>query len=332
MKNKVELPLVEPIYSTFHTQIATATIHSNPTLRNWYLNEVMNLKCNRKFLSGFSTPSIFVQKSSLYETACYEKRMFALDFIDGYINYVIRNLLDNGFYIYFNGLDDYFLEGKTWYNQRHFNHDGVICGYDKEKKTYTVYAYDINWILRKFEVSQKSFDKSRKYIIKNNKRGHILGFKPKDELLEFNLQLTLQNLTKYSNSTMEKYPVDGEGDVFGIIVHNYIAMYIDKLIDGSIPHEKMDWRIYRLIWEHKKFMLERLLKIEDVLNLDSKASDEYKKIVNEADRIRMLYASHHMHRRDSLLPIIKEKTLHIMNTEKKILTELITKANEVIEK
>ena len=83
-------------------------------------------------------------------------------------------------------------------------------------------------------------------------------------------------------------------------------MYLDKLIDGSIPYERMDRRIFRLVWEYEKLMLERIIKLEDMFDFSGAFSEDYKKIVEYADDIRMLYASYHMRRRDSILPKIKE--------------------------
>ena len=43
MKNckSVQLPIVEPVYGTYHFQGgASAVIHDNPSIRNWFLNEV----------------------------------------------------------------------------------------------------------------------------------------------------------------------------------------------------------------------------------------------------------------------------------------------------
>ena len=45
----------------------------------------------------------------------------------------------------------------------------------------------------------------------------------------------------------------------------------------------------------------------------------------------MLYASHHMKRRDSVLPIIKKKLLNLMNNERELLTLLIEKTGEEFE-
>lgn len=131
------------------------------------------------------------------------------------------------------------------------------------------------------------------------------------------------------DSSYEKYPEDEEGRVFGIVVHDYIAKYISKLFDRSIPYERMDRRVMRLIWEHKKVILERIEHIEKDLELDNKISTNYKPLLAEANNARMLYASHNINRRDSLLPIIQHKLLYIKSEENKLLNELLEKSAKV---
>lgn len=132
-----------------------------------------------------------------------------------------------------------------------------------------------------------------------------------------------EKICEYLNSNLEKYPFDGEGDVFGIVVHEYIAKYLDFLYMGNIPYEKIDRRVFRLIWEHKKAMLERLVVLEEKLGIGNEYSKKYKPLVAEADAMRMLYASHCIKQRDSVLPIIRKKLLLIMELEKDILTDVV---------
>ena len=42
------------------------------------------------------------------------------------------------------------MKGKNGYHIRHFMHDGMICGYDQNEMTYSVYAYDFHMRLRVF--------------------------------------------------------------------------------------------------------------------------------------------------------------------------------------
>lgn len=325
-KKKIELPLVEPLYSTYHHAPGSAILLNNPSIRNWYMNEVMILTCNRKFLKGFTTPEINVAEGSWNANPYFDKKWYGMQFLEGHVHFVIRKLLDAGYYVCFTGVDDYYVEGKSWYHERHFNHDGCICGYDQDNKTYCIYAYDKNWIYHKFWTTQKSFDAGRKAQFKKKQYGSICGIKPKGDQIMFSHETALKKIAEYLDSNLEKYPETEEGTVSGIVVHDYIAKYVGKLYDGSIPYEKMDRRVFRMIWEHKKVMLERIKLIEDTLSLDHSLSEAYKSVVREADNCRMLYAAHHMKQRNSVLPIIQKKLLSLKEKEKEILENLLEAA------
>lgn len=324
MKKKIELPLVEPLYSTYQYQgPGTAILVNNPSIRNWYLNQVMILTCTRKFLNGFTTPEIGMAESSWTVNPYFDNKWYGMQFLEGQVHFVIRKLLDAGYYVCFSGIDDYYVEGKSWYHERHFDHDGCICGYDQENKTYCIYAYDKNWIYQKFWTTQKSFDEGRKAQFKRKIYGNICGIKPKGDQIVFSHETALKKIAEYLDSNLEKYPETAEGTVSGIVVHDYIAKYVGKLYDGSIPYEKMDRRVFRMIWEHKKVMLERIKLIEYALSLDHSLSEAYKSVVREADNCRMLYAAHHMKQRNSVLPIIQKKLLSLKEKEKEILENLL---------
>lgn len=326
-KKKIELPLAEPLYSTYHCQgLGTAILVNNPSIRNWYLNQVMILTCTRRFLNGLTTPQISMVESSWTSNPYIDKNWYHMEFMEGHTHFVIRKLLDAGYYVYFNGIDDYYVEGKSWYHERHFNHDGCICGYDQENKTYCIYSYDKNWIYQKFWTTQKSFDAGRKAQYKKGQHGSICGIKLKKDQVAFSYETALKKIAEYLDSNMEKYPENGEGTVYGIAVHDYIAKYVGKLYDESIPYEKMDRRVFRMIWEHKKVMHERITLIEDALSIDHSISENYRSVVREADNCRMLYAAHHIKQRNSVLPIIQKKLLALKAREEELLRELLEKA------
>ena len=171
-----------------------------------------------------------------------------------------------------------------YYHEKHFDHDGCICGYDPEKKLYCIYAYDKNWIYQKFWTPRESFENGRKAQFKENKYGKLFGIKPTSDQIPFSSDLALGKIQAYLSSTLEKNPESGEGCVYGTAVLNYVVKYLDKLCDGSIPYEKMDRRIFRMIWEHKKALLECIRLIEDELSMDHTNSNSYIKIVEEANQ------------------------------------------------
>lgn len=327
MNKRIELPLVEPIYSTYQYQGAGgAIIKNNPSIRNWYLNEAIILTCTTKFLTGFTTPEMEIENSEWWNVPYIEKKWYNTRFINRHVNEIIRNMLNEDYYVDFMGVDDYYIEGKSWYRERHFGHDGLICGYDQDKKTYTIYSYDVNWIYRKFEISQKSFSAGRQAMIKNGDYPNLCLLKPSLDIVKLEPEVILNRLLEYLDPSSNNKPVIEEEIVRGIKVHDYLSIYIDELYDGMIPYDRLDRRIFRLIWEHKKAMCERLYKVENLLQLDNEISSKYNQIVSIADTMRMLYASHHLKRRDSLLPIIKKKLIEVKNEEEKLLREFLYKA------
>lgn len=330
MQIKKELPLVEPVYSTYHNGIFSACISENPTIRNYYLNEVMILTCTSKFRSGYTTPEITIEGTSMDQISYLDKQWVWMRFVKGQISYVIRNMIDEGYYAYFWGIDDYYMKGKSWYRKRHFNHNGTICGYNQEDKTYCIYAYDSNWVYRKFWTSQKCFDMGRKAMFKKGVHGFVCGIKPKMEKIDFSAQKALKKIQEYLDPNITGLHENQEGEIRGIIVHEYIAEYISKLYDGSIPYEKMDWRIFRVIWEHKKIMLERIKCIERELNMNMEISNDYEHLVEEANSIRMMYALHHKKRRDSILPGIQKRLIVLKEREGQLLNQLLDKSEFLI--
>lgn len=327
MNKFAELPLVEPLYKTYHDGIATAVIAGNPSIRNWFLSNTMILTCERRFLFGLTTPLVNIENYSInnpfLETICIPMR-----FLKGCINSVIRNLINHGYYVYFDGVDDYYVKGKSWYKERHFEHDGAICGYNQVDKTYCIYAYDSNWRYQKFWTPQKGFNRGKEAMFRKGRYGSLYAIRPKQHTVDFSIDDAVKGIAEYLDSDMLKYPEDVDGIVRGIVVQEYVSKYVEKLFDGSIPYDRMDRRVFRLIWEHKKVMLERINMIEDKLDIDHEISDMYKTLVTEADTMRMLYASHHMKRRDSLLPIIKKKLLLLTEQERKILTTFVKKVRD----
>ena len=86
MKKTVELPLIEPLYSTYHYQgTCTAIIRDNPSIRNWYLEEIMMLICSKKFLSDFSSPEVGIVDSGWNVSPYIERRWFNTQFFKGYV-------------------------------------------------------------------------------------------------------------------------------------------------------------------------------------------------------------------------------------------------------
>ncbi len=333
MNRRVELPLIEPLYSAYHYQGAgSAILKNNTSISNFYLNRAVRLTCTRKFLSGFTTPEVTVEDSSWDKIPYFVRKICSTQFVRGYANYVIKNLLDDGFYVLFSGVDDYYVKGKSWYRERHFSHDGMITGYDRDNKTYTLYAYDENWIYRKFITPQACFLKGLNAVLHKGQHGSLCGLKPTDEVVPFLPEIACAKIEEYLDSSIGKYPENEEGTVYGIAVQDYVCKYLDRIYHGFIPYERMDRRVFRVIWEHKKVMHRRIVMTENVWGMAPDLGDRYRRLAEEADAARLLYAAYHMRRRDSLLPLIRDRLAKIRTEEENILREFVNRAKEFMKK
>ena len=198
-KTKVQLPFFEPKLSTLHNSVATELVMAtHPSARNQILNQCTNICCKKAFLEGYtgfcasvvdSTPAKFENLKTfpvdLTYTSFAEMKM------------IIKRMLDNGLYIFFNGIDDYYIPGKTFYGKKHRNHDGVFTGYDETDKTYTIAAYNSDWVLSNFKIPQKSFFLSVKKALERGYTPFIRGLLAKDGETEINIQAIIVGLQKY---------------------------------------------------------------------------------------------------------------------------------------
>ena len=322
--NRVDLPTGEPLFSTYHRHgNAGAVMTANPSIKNWYFNKAINLTCNSAFLSGNSKPRIDVSFSGVIDNPYIDITRIPLKHIGGRINSTIKNSLNDGYYVCVYGMDDYYVKEKSLYHIRHFVHDCLVCGYDTEKNTYSIYAYDRSWIYRKFDVTVSCFNRAMRSGRELGHSGLIMAFKAKDKTVQLDIKEICVNLEEYLGSSLDKYPIERQGKVCGIVVHDYISMYLDKIEDETIPYEKTDRRVFRMIWDHKKVMLQRIQAVEEKLKLSDDISTQYKKVVKIADDLRMMYLSYKLKRRDSLLSAMRRMLHEIKKTELLLLNEFL---------
>lgn len=327
MKRKNELSLSEPICRAYnYLGYESSILSGNPSIRNWYINEVVNLRCCTRFLKGeYSSPEINMVNSGHMHNPNVERVVYPMRFARGHINYIIKALIDEGYYVCFGKVDDYYIEGKSWYKQRHFAHDGMIFGYDDNDKTYSILAYDSEWRFRPIKIKQKSFNKGREAMFKKGEYGKVIGIKPKTQEVIFDVEKVIENIKIYLKTEKTISEKTGGEFVFGIGTQELLIKYVQMLREEKIRYEMTDNRVLRLLWEHKVIMLERLQKAEKQLGFESSVSQDYQRVVSEANKIRLLYASYCKKKREALLPVIINGLEKIIKDEEKLLTEFLKK-------
>lgn len=324
MARKVFLHTQLSTFSTYHSQGALGVLcMQNPSIYNWLLNNTTSIECSKRFLKGFTSPEVVIPKSTIYDVPCVDSLWMPCKFFDGHVHGIIRNILDRGYYVGYSHIDDYYIPGKTWYKEKHFTHDGLICGYDQEKKTYSLFAYDKNWVYRVFDIPQKSLGKGIESGLKLGYTTNITALKAKPDRIALEPKTILANIRSYLIQNIESNPVEKDSRVTGTAVHNYIGMYLDILYKGAFAHKYTDQRIFRFLWEHKKCMYDRIKAVEDFYNLDYALSNEYKGVVQLADKARLLYAMYTKNERKELIASVKELLCEFHNKETGILNKFV---------
>ena len=324
-KEVVNLPTCMPMFTTYNYKGAAGIAATpNKSFENWLYNNSVTLSCNRKFLEGYTTPEVDVPHADVVETDKFEQLLCNVRFIRENIHDKIKEMIRESYYIYFTDFDDYYIKGKSNYRKRHMLHDGLICGYDDKEETYKIAAYNEEWVFNIFDTPQKGIEDAMCSQVDGKEiYGQLNALKVDDKEIKLDIRRIKDWLTPYLASNLRNTPVCPGDNAVGIVVHDFIGMYLDKILDGTIPYERIDRRVFRMLWEHKECMMKRIRKVEDKYGLNHDLSDKYKVIVSESNKMRVMYTKYYIKRNDQLLEIIKDKLRFIKRKEKTLLNNFM---------
>lgn len=324
MSRAVELPLIAPLYATYHYQgTATAILAKNPTIRNWYLNEAVSPLCNTHFLTEPVQTCIRVENGSVGGNRYFDITRIPTAHLGGGIPALIRALLDDGYYVWFEGVDDYYVQGKSLYHKQHFSHDGLICGYDDDRDTYRLYAYDEHWVYRTFDTPQKAFAAGQDAMLAKGVCRPLCGIRPRTAQVRLNPRRIGERLEDYLTVSVRPAAKPAETLCCGIAVQGLMKRYLDNIESGAHPLDRLDHRVFRMIWEHKAVMQTRLRAVEEKLSLGERFSVRYAPVAAIANDLRLMFASYCLKPRQMLLPLMREKLDALTSAEQEILPPVI---------
>ncbi len=312
--NRVVLPYTEPMYSTYHwLSNAGIPAKGNKTSDIWYYNNTVNWYCKDMSLTKESSPDIKLTTGGIWNIPFLCKTAIDVYFIRHYLIEVIKTILEDGYYLAFNDADDYYIEGKTWYHDKHVFHDGMLVGYDDDKGIFLVAAYDYRWQFRVFETPQQCFYDAMTIHGTEKIYGKLYAVKAKKDEQQLDIPLIYNSIEEYLAS--EKVEPKKADYVYGIAVYDSIGQYLEYIRQGDIPFTEADQRVFRLIWEHKKCMYGRIQEVETALGLKNSISSEYETIVKAADNLRYIfmkifmtaYSEKHINRMKDVLSEMKDK-------------------------
>jgi len=332
--SKIQLSYIEPMYSTLH-RLANAGIPAkqNKTSDNWYYNNTIHWRCDRGIFEGEHTLRIDLGTGNIADVSILDKLCVNMYSARHHIIEIIKNMIQEGYYVAFDGVDDYYIKGKGGYMRNHFDHDGMILGFDDDEETFMMAAYDENQAYKVFDTPQSNFVEGMYSSFSNGIFGNIFAVKVKDDEVKLDLAAIYESYKLYLAASLKIFPFERkDGYIWGIMVYDYLCMYLDKLIDGSIPYSYIDTRVFRFVWEHKRCGLGRVLAIEKELGLNNRLSNTYEQIVKLADKARMICLKFNMKPSIYNLESIQDILMKMKQVEICVINELVGKIGERLDK
>ncbi len=330
--SKVELPYTEPMYATYHWMSgAGIPAKQNPTSDIWYYNNTVDWRCGTNFLTG-STSKLNVNLicGSAWTIPFIQVEQVPFNFIKCNPLGVIKDILNNGFYINYCGIDDYYVKGKSGYQEYHCFHDGLIMGYDDDENTFTIAAYDQKHIFRPFKTPQNALSDGINSMFDNVDPGAL--FPVKTYIIEQTLDIPYisESIRQYLDSDTSAHPPEAEDAVGGMVVYDYYRKYFEMINSGSIHNVYEAIRVLRFAWEHKRCMLKRIIAVENALSLGNEISCKYHKIVEIADNARLVYLKHNIKPSSTVLHQIVDIYSKMKEMEGCLLQEFLSKIQDKV--
>ena len=317
----------DPLFATYHYLASHGVVaQENPTGIRWFFNHAVGLSCSGAFQKGYSSPKLSVFPYGVLADGNLDTYIVNICFSPEDSLKIIKRMIDAGYYVLFDHVDDYYLDGKSFFGERHFYHDGLILGYDEGADTFVLAAYDIGWNYGVWETPMPSFLKGVLSAASEGEHPRLVAARSKPDPVALDLPRIADAFRTYLGA--EPFSEENQEMISGISVHDALIRYLELLDAGEIPHEKMDWRIMRLLWEQKKCVLGCLEDIEKTLLQETTLSCAYRSITEMSNLLRIQYALYHRKQQKNLVPVMSEKLKKIKENEAILLPKLTEKMKE----
>ena len=251
---------------------------------------------------------------------------YQLDFVEFF-----KMNINLGCYLYFK-VDEYYIPNRYAYNKYRYIHDIMIIGYDENN--FIVLGYNnkgkFSEMKIPFFVFMDALTSNTADINKNEWQDDIYFIKYISADYKFNINAVKFALYDYLNSisTIEKnkrFSSPLKNTVYGLRVYDKVVEYLEIIkTQGNVfwGGENIDNRIFRIIMEHKKLMLERIKLIniryggyDDIYNM-------YIAVERMAQSLHLLAVKYQITGDKKIVDKLIELIKRIKHDDEKILGEL----------
>ena len=321
---KKVLPYFEPIYRTYnHMACLGVCAQGDPQMNYWALNNYTSWVCSRNSFRQQKSPQIGIPYASIWRTPpfFYHWRT-AKKYVNNCYAEVFKAFINDGYYVYFTNVDDYYIKMKSAYKRYHFPHDGVITGYDEDKKVFYISAYSKSGHFENMEIPTAEFGRAwhSKYNNDDPNDGTIVILKivPDKGYTPDNNKM-LNDIDEYVRSVVTPNS-DSNDLVFGLKVYDELNAFFDAVVAGDCPCH--DTRLLRIIYEHKLSMYRRLEYLCKESIVSPEIVDSYKMVLDTANKSCMLHLKYVITNNKGCLNKIQQNINIITDMETRLLSSV----------
>lgn len=343
---KKKLPIAEPIIKTYNYEafpMAVLGAHSEQC-KEWLLSNYIQMNCHKNILKEKDVFLAFYDNQAL-KSPYISKQTFFLSSLMHFecdVNKYIECQINNEYYLYFQ-VDEYYIPNRFYYLRKHLIHDLFIYGYDNERKTYNIVGYNSEGIFEESTIKYKEFD----VALKNNNIDKeknpwsdcVYVFKYNDKAeYKFNIKLVYKLIEDYlsSKNIFEEYNRYDEkkcNTIYGVDTYLKVIEYLQYIKLGTsfyCGENEIDYRIFRIIMEHKMLMLQRIDYICTNLKKNNELINEYSLIEKKSQKIHMLALKYGVSKKKEIIDKLIVEITEMRDEEIRIL-KLVLKEIEKLE-
>lgn len=327
------LPIVIPPTETYQsTSLVLGVILSTPNISNEYFNNYMMLSCKKTdimsemWLDFYGTDWESFRKRGIFEMNLFQFMNFDRK---GFLGF-IKERIDQGCYILFYYIDEYYLSYSDYYHKKHYIHDVYVYGYEGTS-SFWVLAYKMKKLML-FQVNAEEIcDGIFSQYIEDEKR-NFCSFRPNQFItIDFDASKIMSNICVYL------FGEDGNRDdesAYGLMVYEVLEQCIAKICKSSMEgkNQDVDLRDIRLLWEHKKILLEHVNKLIEYGIVDSVFRNRCTQLCNFAQNIFRISMKYNISYKAELLLNVIDYLNVLKEAEIKMLRELYDSYRKFTEK
>lgn len=229
----------------------------------------------------------------------------------------MKNILNQNNYLLLYSVDEYYLSYSKYYHSIHRIHDTYIYGYDDTN--FYIMAYTKGKLSR-IKVDVKEVEEALYYQLNVKKDVSFCHFRFLDNCnVSIDLKCIHDQLVLYLQGT----GVNKNNLIYGIKTYDIINNYLDYMDVNPICD--INYKHFRVLWEHKKIMCERIEKLSEMIHIDDSILETSREIERLSNSLFMLVMKNNVKRSELIIDRAKKHLNVIKEKEVQMITDLINR-------